>query len=115
MAEQEKELTLYKKLYFGLFGKVEDALLQLDKALEIDGALDLIGIFRAKEILLEALGEAEDAYLADDAGPTERSRAEERFARFTKTLRTLDEEERKELLHLLRQGAALPDAAETAT
>ena len=108
MTDQQKELALFKKLYFTLFGKVDDALLQLDKALGLDGALDLIGIFRAKEILLEALKEAEDAYLAENAEPTERGLAEERFARFAKILKSLDDEERLEFLHYVRYGIENP-------
>ncbi|MBQ9647329.1 MAG: hypothetical protein IJV43_03080 [Oscillospiraceae bacterium] len=104
MAYRQKELALFKKLYFGLFGKCEDALMQLDNALAVDGGLDLIGIFRAKEILLEAVTEAEDAYLAEDAEPTERATAEERFAQFTKFLKTMDDEAWKEFLHIAKQG-----------
>ena len=66
MNNKEKELELYKKLYAIVFVKADEALTQLEKATELDGAWDLLGIYRAKEILSEALQKAEDIYLNAD-------------------------------------------------
>lgn len=66
MDSKEKELELYKKLYAIVFVKADEALTQLEKAMELDGAWDLLGIYQAKEILSEALQNAEETYLNTD-------------------------------------------------
>ena len=66
MNSKEKELALYKKLYAIVFVKADEALTQLKKATEVDGGVDLLSIYRAKEILFEALQNAEDTYFSAD-------------------------------------------------
>ena len=53
----------YKELYYTLFGKVADAVEQLDGALPDEGTPDLLGIYRARAILIVAMQDAEEAFL----------------------------------------------------
>ena len=55
----------YKELYYTLFGKVADAVEQLDSALPDEGTPDLLGIYRARAILIVAMQDAEEAFLKD--------------------------------------------------
>lgn len=55
----------YKELYYTLFGKVADAVEQLDGALPDEGTPDLLGIYRARAILIVAMQDAEEAFLKD--------------------------------------------------
>ena len=57
----------FKKLYFTLFGKVADAVDQLDAALPETGTTpDLLGVYRARVILIDAMRKAEEAYISAD-------------------------------------------------
>ena len=57
----------FKKLYFTLFGKVADAVDQLDAALPETGMTpDLLGVYRARVILIDAMRKAEEAYISAD-------------------------------------------------
>lgn len=55
----------YKELYYTLFGKVADAVEQLDSALPDEGTPDLLGIYRARAILIVAMQDAEESFLKD--------------------------------------------------
>lgn len=81
-------MQLYKKLYFGLFGKVEDALVLLD-----DGKIDA-----AKEMLLDAVEEAESTYIEADGTATEEVVLEEMAALMRKTLRRMGGDGRQALV-----------------
>ncbi|MBO4915668.1 MAG: hypothetical protein J5449_10750 [Oscillospiraceae bacterium] len=54
-------MELYKKLYFTLFGKVEDALELMDEG----------KLIQARKTLLDALNDAEETYVTASEEPAE--------------------------------------------
>lgn len=86
-------MGLYKKLYFGLFGKVEDALVLLD-----DGKPN-----EAKETLLNAVEEAENTYIEAEEEPSEEVVLEAVAAQICKAVHRMDSDERRALLRLAAQ------------
>ncbi|MBQ9647175.1 MAG: hypothetical protein IJV43_02275 [Oscillospiraceae bacterium] len=87
-------MQLYKKLYFGLFGKVEDAVILLD-----DG-----NVWEAKRKLLDALEAAENAYIEADEEPTEEIALTELAAQMRKAVGRLSSDERKSLGRFAEQN-----------
>lgn len=97
-------MELYKKLYFVLFGKVEDALVQLDDALDGGKTPDLSGVYRARKILVAALQDAEDTYVKAEDMPAADANAVETFSQIIKALTKLTKEEREALFHALHSN-----------
>lgn len=57
----------YKKLYFMLFGKIADAVDELDKAIPEAGTTpDLLSVYRARTTLIEAMRSAETIYIESE-------------------------------------------------
>lgn len=88
-----KSCSFIKKLYFRLFGRVEDALVLLD-----DGKPD-----EAKEKLLDAVEEAENTYIEADEEATEEAVLEELMALMRKALHRMSGDERKALVRPMEQ------------
>lgn len=100
----EENMEFYKKLYFTLFAKVEDALVQLDAALDGGETPDLPGVYRARKIFAAALQDAEDTYIEADDMPAADANAVENLAQIIKALTKLTREERKALFQALHSN-----------
>lgn len=91
-------MELYKKLYFTLFGKVEDALVLMD-----DGKIE-----EAKIRLLDAVEQAEETYMTANEDPTEDAVAAQVTALFLKTLHRLGKLDREAAISLTKHWSEKP-------
>lgn len=94
-------MDFYKKQYHILFGRVDDALAELDKALPEKGTSDLLGIYRARKMLKDALLDAENACVETVATETRVSEAMELFGEMLRMTDKMSDAEAAEWRHEL--------------